>query len=150
MSGRGVNRVTIIGHLGADPEAKYLASGSQVTNIRVAVTEKWKDKATGEAKEHTEWLRIAFFGKLAEIAGQYLTKGSQVYVEGKIRTRKWQADDGTDRYSTEIIADQMQMLDSKPEGGRAAPQQRAPRRSNPQPKAPPVAAQGDFDDDIPF
>jgi len=115
-----VNKVIIIGNLGADPETKSLPSGDAVTNIRVATTETWKDKTSGEKKEATEWHRIAFFGRLAEIAGEYLKKGSQVYVEGSLRTRKWQDKDGQDRYSTEIRADEMKML-----GRRAASRKRA-------------------------
>lgn len=105
-----VNKTILVGNLGADPEVKYLPSGDAVANIRLATTERYKDKASGEQREHTEWHRISFFGKLAEIVDKYLKKGSSVYLEGRIRTRKWQAQDGTDRYSTEIIADQMQML----------------------------------------
>jgi len=105
-----VNKVIIVGNLGADPETRYMPSGDAVTNIRVATTDRWKDKASGEMKEATEWHRIAFFGRLAEIAGEYLKKGSQVYVEGSLRTRKWQDKEGQDRYSTEIRGDVMQML----------------------------------------
>jgi single-strand DNA-binding protein len=108
-----VNKVTIVGNLGRDPETRYMPSGDAMTNIAVATTDKWKDKTTGEQKEATEWHRIAFFGKLAEIAGQYLKKGSQVYVEGKLRTRKWTDKDGVEKYTTEIIADSMQMLGSR-------------------------------------
>src|SRR5258706_16290383 len=104
-----VNKVILIGNLGADPETRYLPSGDAVANIRIATTEVWKDKG-GEKQEHTEWHRIAFFGKLAEIAGEYLKKGSPVYIEGRIRTRKWQDKEGQDKYSTEIVADRMQML----------------------------------------
>lgn len=104
-----VNKVILIGNLGADPETRYLPSGDAVANIRIATSEKWKDKS-GEQQEHTEWHRIAFFGKLAEIAGEYLKKGSPVYIEGRIRTRKWQDKEGQDKYSTEIVADRMQML----------------------------------------
>ncbi|HZZ06559.1 single-stranded DNA-binding protein, partial [Paraburkholderia sp.] len=105
-----VNKVILVGNLGADPEVRYLPSGDAVANIRLATTDRYKDKTSGEMKEATEWHRVAFFGKLAEIVNQYLKKGSSVYLEGRIRTRKWQAQDGTDRYSTEIVADQMQML----------------------------------------
>lgn len=113
-------KVILIGHLGRDPENRYLPSGEQVTSIAVATTDRWRDKATGEQKEQTEWHRISFFGKLAEIAGQYLKKGSQVYVEGRIRTNKYTDRDGVERYQTQIIADRMQMLGGKPEqsGGR--------------------------------
>ncbi len=109
-----VNKVILVGNLGADPEIRYLPSGDAVANIRLATTDRYKDKASGEFKENTEWHRVAFFGRLADIVGQYLKKGSSVYIEGKIRTRKWQAQDGTDRYSTEIVADQMQMLGGRP------------------------------------
>src|SRR3954466_15135131 len=112
-----LNKVIIVGNLGADPETKYLPSGDAVTNIRVATTDTWKDKTSGEKKEATEWHRIAFFGRLAEIAGEYLKKGSQVYVEGSLRTRKWQDKEGQDRYSTEIRADSMQMLGARSGSG---------------------------------
>jgi single-strand DNA-binding protein len=105
-----VNKVILVGNLGADPEVRYLPSGDAVANIRLATTDRYKDKASGEMKEMTEWHRVSFFGRLAEIVNEYLKKGSSVYIEGRIRTRKWQAQDGTDRYSTEIVADQMQML----------------------------------------
>ncbi|CAM2191445.1 ssDNA-binding protein [Paraburkholderia kururiensis] len=105
-----VNKVILVGNLGADPEVRYLPSGDAVANIRLATTDRYKDRASGEMKEATEWHRVAFFGRLAEIVSEYLKKGSSVYIEGRIRTRKWQAQDGTDRYSTEIVADQMQML----------------------------------------
>lgn len=114
---RGVNKVILIGTLGQDPEVKYLPSGGAVTNISVATSETWKDKNTGQKQEKTEWHRVVFFNKVAEIAGEYLKKGSQVYLEGSLRTRKWQAQDGTDRYSTEIVCDQMQMLGGRSEGG---------------------------------
>jgi single-strand DNA-binding protein len=105
-----VNKVILVGNLGADPEVRYLPSGDAVANIRLATTDRYKDKASGEMKEATEWHRVAFFGRLAEIVSEYLKKGSSVYLEGRIRTRKWQAQDGTERYSTEIVAEQMQML----------------------------------------
>ncbi len=105
-----VNKVILVGNLGADPEVRYLPSGDAVANIRLATTDRYKEKASGEMKEMTEWHRVSFFGRLAEIVSEYLKKGSSVYIEGRIRTRKWQAQDGTDRYSTEIVADQMQML----------------------------------------
>ena len=108
-----VNKVIIVGNLGRDPETRYMPSGDAITNVAVATTDKWKDKATGEQKEATEWHRISFFGKLAEIAGQYLKKGSQVYIEGKLRTRKYTDKDGVEKYSTEIVADTMQMLGSR-------------------------------------
>jgi single-strand DNA-binding protein len=111
-----VNKVILIGNLGADPETRYLPSGDAVTNIRIATTDTWKDKS-GEKQEHTEWHRIAFFGKTAEIAGEYLKKGSPVYVEGRIRTRKWQDKEGQERFSTEIVADRMQLLGARGGGG---------------------------------
>ena len=154
---RGINKVILVGNLGADPETRYTPSGSAVTNIRLATTESWKDRQTGEQNERTEWHRVVFFGKLAEIAGQYLKKGSQVYVEGALRTRKWQGQDGQDRYTTEIVANEMQMLDSR---GGSAPMGNAggakpAAQSAGQPAAqqqPAMASDGapDFDDDIPF
>jgi len=107
---RGINKVIIVGNVGQDPETRYMPSGSAVTNFTVATNESWKDKQTGEQKDRTEWHRVAMFNRLAEIAAEYLRKGSQVYIEGKLRTRKWQGQDGQDRYTTEIIADEMQML----------------------------------------
>ena len=140
-----VNKWIGIGNLGADPESRVTASGEAVCNISIACTETWRDKATGEKKEMTEWVRVGFFGKLAEIAGQYLRKGSQVYIEGSLRTRKWQDKNGQDRYTTEIRGDVMKMLGGKPEGQQqaAAPRQQAPQRQQPAPS-------GEFDDDIPF
>ncbi len=123
---RGVNRVFIIGNCGKDPETSYGANGNAVTKISVATSEKWKDKQTGQPQEHTEWHRIVFFGKLAEIAGEYLKKGSKVYVEGSLKTNKWQDQQGQDRYSTDIIASEMQMLDSR-DGGGQQPSQNAPQ-----------------------
>lgn len=110
---RGVNKCILIGHLGDDPEIKYMPSGGAVANISIATTESWKDKNTGEKVEKTEWHRVTFYQRLAEIVGEYLKKGSQVYIEGRLQTRKWQAKDGTDRYTTEIIASEMQMLGGK-------------------------------------
>jgi single-strand DNA-binding protein len=157
-----VNKVILVGNLGADPEVRYLPSGDAVTNIRLATTDQWKDKS-GEKQEHTEWHRVAFFGKLAEIAGEYLKKGSQCYVEGRIRTRKWQDKDGQDKYSTEVVADRMQMLGSRGGmGGGAAGGEsggRPPRaeKSGGGEKAAAGAAPAkkgggfdDMDDDIPF
>jgi len=115
---RGVNKVILVGNLGKDPETRYMPSGSAVTNLRIATTEAWKDKQSGEQQERTEWHSVAMFGRLAEIAAEYLRKGSQVYIEGKLRTRKWQDKEGKDRYTTEIVADEMQMLGSK--GGASA------------------------------
>src|SRR3954468_20463711 len=120
-----VNKVILIGNLGKDPEVRYLPSGDAVTNISVATTDQWKDKS-GEKQEHTEWHRVAFFGKTAEIAGEYLKKGSPVYIEGRIRTRKWQDKEGQDRYSTEIVADRMQLLGGRGGGGGGEPMAREP------------------------
>jgi single-strand DNA-binding protein len=146
---RGVNKVILIGNLGQDPDTKYMPSGSAVTNLRIATTEVFKDKETGQNQERTEWHSVAMFGKLAEIAGEYLRKGSQVYVEGRLRTRKWQDKQGQDRYSTEIVADQMQMLGGRgggmAAGGEGAPAERAPAKGRA-----PAAAEPEIDDDIPF
>jgi single-strand DNA-binding protein len=147
---RGVNKVILIGNLGADPETRYMPSGGAVTNLRLATSESWKDKQTGEQNERTEWHRVAMFNRLAEVAAEYLKKGSQVYIEGKIRTRKWQDRDGNDRYTTEIIADEMQMLGGRGGGGggyesggsRGGQGSGAGSQSAPPPD--------DFDDDIPF
>ncbi len=148
-----VNKVIIVGNLGKDPETRYMPNGDAVCNITVATTDSWKDKQTGEKKEQTEWHRIVFFRKLAEIAGQYLRKGSQVYIEGALKTRKWQDKDGQDRYTTEITADTMQMLGGKRDGEQSAPRsESAPQ----QPRLQRPAPQGnggsfdDFEDDIPF
>jgi single-strand DNA-binding protein len=110
---RGINKVILIGNVGQDPEVKYMPSGGAVTNISIATSETWKDKNTGQPQERTEWHRVVFFNRLGEIAGEYLRKGSKVYIEGSLRTRKWQAQDGTDRYTTEIVANEMQMLDGR-------------------------------------
>jgi single-strand DNA-binding protein len=150
---RGVNKVIIVGNLGADPDTRYMPSGAAVTNLSVATNESWKDKQTGEQKDRTEWHRVAMFGRLAEIAAEYLRKGSQVYIEGKLRTRKWQDQQGNDRYTTEIIADEMQML-----GGRTGSGAPAMGDFGPPPSGPPQGGSGggsgggggDFDDDIPF
>jgi single-strand DNA-binding protein len=150
----GINKVIIIGNIGRDPETKHTASGSAVTNIAVATSEKRKDKTTGQAQEKTEWHRVVFFNRLAEIAGEYLKKGSKVYIEGKLQTRKWQDQSGADRYTTEIVANEMQMLDSRDAnaGQQQAPQQQAPGGyQQPQQQQPQQAAGMDnFDDDIPF
>ena len=114
---RGVNKVILIGNLGADPETRFMPSGGAVTNVRLATSESWKDRQTGQMQERTEWHRVVFFNKLGEIAGECLKKGSKVYIEGAIRTRKWQGQDGQDRYTTEIVASEMQMLDGRGEGG---------------------------------
>lgn len=133
MASRGVNKVILVGNMGQDPEMKYMPSGGAVTNISIATSESWKDKTTGQPVEKTEWHRVVFFNRLAEIAGEYLRKGSKVYIEGSLRTRKWQAQDGSDRYSTEVVASEMQMLDGRPDGaGNFAPQQGAAQNSAPQ------------------
>jgi len=180
MASRGVNKVILVGNLGQDPETRFLPSGGAVTNVTIATSETWKDKTSGQQQERTEWHRVVFFNRLGEIAGEYLRKGSKVYVEGSLRTRKWQGQDGQDRYTTEIVANEMQMLDSRGSGDstgggqyqQQAPQQTAPQqqqqRSAPQqqqapqqkqqyapqqqPTAPQAAPGGfdDFDDDIPF
>ena len=139
---KGINKVTIVGNLGQDPETKALPSGSYVTNISVPTSESWKDKQTGQQQERTEWHRIVFFNRLAEIASQYLKKGSQVYIEGRLQTRKWQDKNGQDRYSTEIIANEMQML-----GGRSG---ESPQQSVAAPQAVPQQQNAIDDDDIPF
>jgi single-strand DNA-binding protein len=147
---RGINKVILVGNLGADPETRYTAAGAAVTNISLATTDSWRDKQSGERQERTEWHRVVFFSRLAEIAGEYLRKGSQVYVEGRLQTRKWQDQNGQDRYTTEIVANEMQMLGGRGEGG-GAPAGGSGFRERPQEK-PAVAETGpDFDDDdIPF
>lgn len=144
-----VNKAIIVGNLGRDPELRYAPSGDAIANVSIATTDTWKDKQTGEKKENVEWHRVVFFGKLAEIVGQYLKKGSAVYVEGNLKTRKWQDNSGVERYTTEIRATEMQMLGGRDEGQqRQAPQ----RQQQPQPtsRADSSGGFGDFDDDIPF
>ena len=162
MASRGVNKVILVGNLGNDPETRYMPSGGAVTNITVATSESWKDKQTGQPQERTEWHRVVFFNRLAEIAGEYLRKGSKVYLEGSLRTRKWQDKSGQDRYTTEIVAAEMQMLDSRgagqgggnyPQGQDAAPAPQSAPAQGAAAAAPAAAAPtefGDFDDDIPF
>jgi single-strand DNA-binding protein len=148
---RGVNKVIIVGNLGNDPDTRYMPSGSAVTNLSVATNESWKDKQTGEQKDRTEWHRVAMFGRLAEIAAEYLRKGSQVYIEGKLRTRKWQDQNGNDRWTTEIIADEMQMLGGRTGAGAPAVSDSGPPPGPPQPGGGGGGSSaGDFDDDIPF
>ena len=176
---RGVNKVIIVGNCGQDPETRFMPSGGAVTNLSIATSESWKDKTSGEPQERTEWHRVVFFNRLAEIAGEYVKKGSKLYVEGSLRTRKWQGQDGQDRYTTEIVASEMQMLDSRggpggsggsggydsPQGStgqgsapkssnQQAPNQQAPNQQAPQQQAPqqqaPQQQSGPFDDDIPF
>jgi len=148
---RGVNKVILIGNLGNDPDVRYMPSGGAVANITVATSETWKDKNTGEKHDKTEWHRVVLFNRLGEIAGEYLKKGSKVYIEGKLQTRKWQDKDGQDRYTTEIVANEMQMLDSRGSAG-GADDYSAPSQSRSKPA--PAMASGDdiadFDDDIPF
>ncbi|MDC0611775.1 single-stranded DNA-binding protein [Vibrio sp.] len=175
MASRGVNKVILVGNLGNDPEIRYMPSGGAVANITVATSDTWRDKATGEQREKTEWHRVALFGKLAEVAGEYLRKGSQVYIEGQLQTRKWQDQSGQDRFTTEIVVQGyngvMQMLGGRQQGGQpqgmnapqqqggwgqpqqpqyqqpaAKPQNQQPAQSQPQYNEPPM----DFDDDIPF
>ncbi|MEZ0155237.1 MAG: single-stranded DNA-binding protein [Candidatus Reddybacter sp.] len=156
---RGINKVILIGNLGQAPETRYMPSGGAVTNLTIATSETWKDKQTGQPQERTEWHRVVFFNRLAEIAGEYLRKGSKVYIEGALRTRKWQDKaTGADRYSTEIVASEMQMLDSRgadgAQAGAAPGQGQAPAPAQPQAPAGQPAGQGagfdNFDDDIPF
>ncbi len=151
MATRGVNKAILIGHLGRDPEIRYSANGSAIANVNLATSESWKDRQSGETQERTEWHRVVFFGKLAEIAGEYLKKGSQVYVEGRLQTRKWQDQQGQDRYTTEIVASEMTMLGGR--GGAQAPASgdefsRAPATESTAPAT--GEPSGDFDDDIPF
>lgn len=159
MASRGVNRVTILGNLGNDPELKYTASGSAIANMTVATSESWNDKATGEKRESVEWHRVVMFGKLAEVAGEYLRKGSQVYIEGQLRTRKWTDQSGQEKYTTEIVVGMngvMQMIGSRQEAnqqkqsGWGQPQQpKTQQQSKPAPSGPSVPPV-DFSDDIPF
>jgi single-strand DNA-binding protein len=143
----GINKVTLIGNLGKDPETRYMPNGGAVTNVTLATSETWKDKNTGEQQERTEWHRVVFFNRLAEIAGEYLNKGSKVYIEGSLRTRKWQGQDGQDRYTTEIVANEMQMLDSRGHGGSSHQQVKPVQQGGGGGGA---SACNDFDDDIPF
>ena len=150
---RGVNKVTLIGNLGADPEIRYTAGGSAVANVRLATAETWRDKETGDQQERTEWHRVVFFSRLAEIVGEYLKKGAQIYVEGRLQTRKWQDRDGNDRYTTEIVANEMQMLGGRggasvgDGGGNFEETAGATQKSTSNAPEPPM---DDFDDDIPF
>ncbi len=144
-----VNKVILVGHLGKDPEVRYMPNGDQVTNLTIATSEQWTDKATNEKKEATEWHRVVMFRKLAEIAGQYLKKGSQVYIEGALKTRKWQDKDGSDRYTTEIQADELKML-GKREGSGPPPIGSATPPAQPQAGAPATSGDLDIDGDVPF
>lgn len=151
-----VNKVILVGNLGRDPETRYMPDGAAITNVSVATSFQWNDKASGEKKEETEWHRIVFRGKLAEIAGEYLKKGSQVYVEGRLRTRKWQDKDGQDRYTTEVVAERMQMLGSRAGAGEPRPEPATeskaaePRISSPAAAKKPAGKFDDLEDDIPF
>ena len=159
MARSGINKVILVGNLGQDPEVKYLPSGGAVVNVSIATSESWQDKSTGENREKTEWHRVVMFNRLGEIAGEYLKKGSKVYIEGKLQTRKWQAQDGSDRYTTEVVANDMQMLDSRGAGGGQSmggqsggynqPQAGASGSAGGQAAAKP-ATNDVFDDDIPF
>ncbi|MGA1497494.1 MAG: single-stranded DNA-binding protein [Steroidobacteraceae bacterium] len=152
---RGINKVILVGHLGQDPQTRAMPSGKSVVNLRLATTDQWRDRQTGENKENTEWHTVVMFDRLAEIAAEYLRKGSQVYVEGKLRTRKWQDKDGHDRYSTEVVANEMQMLggrgggQSQGGGGGYEPRE-APAREAAQGGGRPAGGGDEFDDDIPF
>jgi single-strand DNA-binding protein len=153
---RGINKVILVGNLGQDPEVRYSADGRAIANITVATSDTWKDKQSGEMRDKTEWHRVVFFNRLGEIAGEYLKKGSKVYIEGKLQTRKWQDKSGADRYTTEIVANEMQMLDSRsggtanfdsaPAGGMSRPSAPPPMQQH----AAPMEAVDDFNDDIPF
>ena len=151
-----VNKVILVGNLGRDPETKYMPDGAAITNASLATSFQWTDKASGEKKEETEWHRVVFRGRLAEIAGEYLKKGSQVYVEGRLRTRKWQDKEGQDRYTTEIVADRMQMLGSREGSGAPVAAEPSERASTAEPRGPKSGAApakknvDDLDDDIPF
>ena len=153
---RGINKVILIGNLGAEPEVRYMPNGQAVANVRLATSDSWRDKETGENHDRTEWHRVVFFARLAEIVKEYLHKGSQVYIEGRIQTRKWQDRDGHDRYTTEIVANDMQMLGGR--GGAAAPmEQEPPPHGEAQAPSPASVSSGsgsgaapDLDDDIPF
>jgi len=147
-----VNKVIVVGNLGKDPETRFLPDGKAVCSFSVATTDKWTDKASGDKKEQTEWHRISAFGRLAEICGEYLKKGSQVYIEGKLRTRKWQDKEGQDRYTTEIIADAMQMLGSRSGmgGGESREMREPPPMGESKPAKKPAGQFQDMDDDIPF
>jgi single-strand DNA-binding protein len=174
---RGINKVILIGHLGQDPEVRALPSGSSIANLRIATTERWKDKQSGEFKEQTEWHTVVLFGRTAEVAAEYLKKGSQVFIEGRLRTRKWQDKTGNDRYSTEIVGNDMQMLGGRGQGGggqnaansaagaeggrraaagsgreagRGAPAVGAEPGGSEYSDAPATSTEHDFDDDIPF
>ncbi len=146
---RGINKAILIGNLGADPEIRHTQGGNAVANLSLATSETWRDKSTGETRENTEWHRVVMFGRLGEIAGEYLKKGSKVYIEGRLQTRKWQDRDGNDRYTTEIVGNEMQMLDSRG-GGDAGGFDQRPQQSAPPQQAPAQGAPAGLEDDIPF
>ena len=147
---RGINKVILVGNLGNDPEVRYANNGNAIANISVATSDSWKDKNTGEQQEKTEWHRVVMFNRLGEIAGEYLKKGSKVYIEGKLQTRKWQDKSGQDRYTTEIVANEMQMLDSINSGTNTDANVANNESSAPQQPSPQPDQNNDFDDDIPF
>ena len=150
MATRGVNKVILVGNIGQDPEVRYMPNGNPVANLTLATSETWKDKQTGETKEQTEWHKIVFFNKLAEIAGEYVRKGSKLYLEGSIRTRKWQDQQGQDRYTTEIVGNEMQMLDRKGDSQTTNDYQQYSQQPSAQAKPQPTAEVDISDDDIPF
>jgi len=153
MASRGINKVILVGTMGKDPETRFMPSGGAVTNISIATSETWKDKNTGQPQERTEWHKVVFFNRLAEIAGEYLRKGSKIYIEGALRTRKWQDQSGQDKYTTEIVASEMQMLDGKKPDSQNNKQQQAPAEQQRQPEPQVTQVDNDFDnfdDDIPF
>lgn len=149
MASRGINKVILVGNVGQDPETRYMPNGNAVTNITLATSETWKDKNTGEQQERTEWHRVTFYQRLAEIVAEYVKKGSKLYVEGRLQTRSWEQD-GIKRYATDIIANEMQMLDSRGSGGGGGSYQPAQQSGALEPAEPAPADMGDFDDDIPF
>ena len=156
---RGINKVILVGNLGNDPDVRYTAGGAAIANVSIATTEGWKDRESGEMQEKTEWHKVVFFGKLAEIVAEYVKKGSQIYIEGRLQTRKWQDKEGNERYTTEIVANEMQMLGGRSSGGGGGPganperERPAPSEGSSQPSrssARPAADQNFVDDDIPF
>jgi single-strand DNA-binding protein len=149
VASRGINKVILVGNVGQDPETRYMPNGNAVTNITLATSETWKDKNTGEQQERTEWHRVTFYQRLAEIVAEYVKKGSKLYIEGRLQTRSWEQD-GIKRYATDIIANEMQMLDSRGSGGGGGSYQPAHQSGASEPAEPAPADMGDFDDDIPF
>jgi len=149
VASRGINKVILVGNVGQDPETRYMPNGNAVTNITLATSETWKDKNTGEQQERTEWHRVTFYQRLAEIVAEYVKKGSKLYIEGRLQTRSWEQD-GIKRYATDIIANEMQMLDSRGSGGGGGSYQPAKQSGASEPAEPVPADMGDFDDDIPF